>query len=394
MRQTRSFEHTPESVPEARHFARELARGSAADVVDAIELMVSELVTNCIRHTDSGFDLTIALSPEQIRVEVTDRGLGAPGMRSPRPSDPTGRGLRIVDMLATRWGHEKRPGGGNTVWFTLTLEAESSTAGAAARAQPAREEPISRRRTAARRRPGQPASRARGRTRIREACRIRCRAIRPPVPTPELGAKPRPATRGWIARVGRPSVPRVAGSRRLVEYVCADREAGPVLVGSGSRRHQVSRHLRQTRAVESRPGASWRVANGVRCRAGGDGAPVGRSLGLTLPVLPQMPQGAHYVIDSALARLVLFQGKEREVTTSPPVHGRPASPSGDGPQLNARRGDRATRPGTAVPSLRCPDANPPRVTSAAGRTRIPVAKPPSARESVIFLVPAAKPPAR
>jgi serine/threonine-protein kinase RsbW len=133
MRHTRSFEHTPESVPEARHFARELARGSAADVVDAIELMVSELVTNCIRHTDSGFDLTIALSTEQIRVEVTDRGLGEPGMRSPRPSDPTGRGLRIVEMLSTHWGHEKRPGGAKTVWFTLTLEAESSTAGAAGR---------------------------------------------------------------------------------------------------------------------------------------------------------------------------------------------------------------------------------------------------------------------
>jgi len=133
MRHTRSFDHTPESVPKARHFARELARGSTADVVDAIELMVSELVTNCIRHTDSGFDLTVALSTEQIRVEVTDRGLGEPGMRSPRPSDPTGRGLRIVDMLSTNWGHEKRPGGAKTVWFTLTLEAQFSTAGAVGR---------------------------------------------------------------------------------------------------------------------------------------------------------------------------------------------------------------------------------------------------------------------
>jgi anti-sigma regulatory factor (Ser/Thr protein kinase) len=170
MRHTRSFEHAPESVPEARHFARELARGSAADVIDAIELMVSELVTNCIRHTDSGFDLTIALSPERIRVEVTDGGLGEPGMRFPRPSDPTGRGLRIVDMLSTDWGHEKPPGGRKTVWFTLTLEPESSTAGAAAaRAHPAREESISRRRTAGRRRPGQPASRTRGRTHISES---------------------------------------------------------------------------------------------------------------------------------------------------------------------------------------------------------------------------------
>ena len=205
MKHTQNFEHTPESVPKARHFAREVARGSAPDAADAIELMVSELVTNCIRHTDSGFDLTVALSTEQIRVEVTDRGLGEPGMRSPRPSDPTGRGLRIVDMLSTRWGHEKRAGGGKTVWFTLTLEAESSTAdAAAARAQPAREEPISRRRTAGRRRPGQPASHTRGRTRISEACRFRPRATRPPVPTRELGAKPRSVTGGPTAPVFHP----------------------------------------------------------------------------------------------------------------------------------------------------------------------------------------------
>lgn len=146
MRHTRSFEHTPESVPAARHFAREVVRGSAAEVVEAIELMVSELVTNCIRHTDSGFDLAIALSSEQIRVEVTDRGVGEPGMRSPGPSDPTGRGLRIVDMLSTDWGREQRPGGGKTVWLTLTVEASTAAAAAADRVGSGYEEQPSRRR--------------------------------------------------------------------------------------------------------------------------------------------------------------------------------------------------------------------------------------------------------
>jgi hypothetical protein len=81
--------------------------------------MVSELATNCIRHVKTGFQLTIRRTRREIRVEVTDHGGGTPAMRSPGPDDPTGRGLRIVDMLSERWGvdHERR--GGKTVWFTL-----------------------------------------------------------------------------------------------------------------------------------------------------------------------------------------------------------------------------------------------------------------------------------
>lgn len=150
MREGRSFEHTPDSVPAARHFAREVVRGATADTVEAIELMVSELATNCVRHTDSGFDLAITLSSEEIRVEVADRGVGEPGMRTPGPSDPSGRGLRIVDMLSSDWGHEKRPGGGKTVWFTIAPEGESTAAGVdAERAGHAHEEHASRRVTRA-----------------------------------------------------------------------------------------------------------------------------------------------------------------------------------------------------------------------------------------------------
>lgn len=184
MREGRSFEHTPDSVPAARHFAREVVRGATADTVEAIELMVSELATNCVRHTDSGFDLAITLSSEEIRVEVADRGVGEPGMRTPGPSDPSGRGLRIVDMLSSDWGHEKRPGGGKTVWFTIAPEGESTAAGVdAERAGHAHEEHASRRVTrafdegpvrscatasAGRARPG--------------ACRSGTKAIRPRLP--------------------------------------------------------------------------------------------------------------------------------------------------------------------------------------------------------------------
>jgi anti-sigma regulatory factor (Ser/Thr protein kinase) len=116
---TRSFPRRPESVAAARRFVKQALRGTATDVLDAVELMVSELATNCVRHTNTAFDLTVDRAKGLIRVEVTDRAGGTPTVRSPGPQDPTGRGLQIVNMLSDSWGVESRPTTGKTVWFTL-----------------------------------------------------------------------------------------------------------------------------------------------------------------------------------------------------------------------------------------------------------------------------------
>jgi anti-sigma regulatory factor (Ser/Thr protein kinase) len=94
-------------------------RGVSVDTLEAVELMVSELATNCIRHTDSEFRLTITRTGRDIRVEATDGGGGTPEMRSPKPTDPTGRGLKIVDMLSATWGVDQPAAIGKTVWFTV-----------------------------------------------------------------------------------------------------------------------------------------------------------------------------------------------------------------------------------------------------------------------------------
>jgi anti-sigma regulatory factor (Ser/Thr protein kinase) len=104
LRVTRTFPHSTESVPAARHLATATLRDAPEEVVFAVEPMVSELVTNCIRHTESGFQLTIEHTPQQIRVEVTDAGAGRPAVRSPGPTDAEGRGLRIVESLSDDWG--------------------------------------------------------------------------------------------------------------------------------------------------------------------------------------------------------------------------------------------------------------------------------------------------
>lgn len=77
-------------------------------------LLVSELVSNSVRHTDSqGIDLTVVSNDGHIRVEVSDDG---PGFARDAPRGD-GMGLNIVEKLADRWG--LAPGDRFTVWAEL-----------------------------------------------------------------------------------------------------------------------------------------------------------------------------------------------------------------------------------------------------------------------------------
>ncbi len=127
MTRARTFAADRQSVPDARRFASQALADSPREVREAVELMVSELATNCIRHVNTAFRVSIRRVQGELRVEVTDHGGGVPAMRSPGPDDPTGRGLRIVDMLSDRWGVADPGAGGKTVWFTLTCTTEKAT---------------------------------------------------------------------------------------------------------------------------------------------------------------------------------------------------------------------------------------------------------------------------
>jgi hypothetical protein len=79
-------------------------------------------VSDCARCTGGapvGFIARRCFLGGEILVEVADRGGGEPVMRSPSPSEPTGRGLRIVDMLAAEWGVDHQRDSGKTIWFTV-----------------------------------------------------------------------------------------------------------------------------------------------------------------------------------------------------------------------------------------------------------------------------------
>jgi anti-sigma regulatory factor (Ser/Thr protein kinase) len=123
MTRGRQFPFDVTSVGAARRFAADALGDVPADVFDAVALMVSELATNSIRHAKTGFHLAITTAPESVRVEVTDDGAGVPAVRSPAPTDPTGRGLKIVEAFSDEWGVEYDAPRDKTVWFKLAWAA-------------------------------------------------------------------------------------------------------------------------------------------------------------------------------------------------------------------------------------------------------------------------------
>jgi two-component sensor histidine kinase len=115
----RSFAADPTSVGAARRFATERLADLPADTRGAVELMVSELATNCVRHAEASFEVRVAREGRRVLVEVTDDAPGTPVRRSPGPEDPRGRGLQIVELFSDAWGVKQRPTDGKTVWFAV-----------------------------------------------------------------------------------------------------------------------------------------------------------------------------------------------------------------------------------------------------------------------------------
>ncbi len=96
---------------------------------ESVALMVSELATNVLVHAATGFTVTVERRGDYLRIEVRDAGGGAPILRSPPPSEPHGRGLRIVGEFAADWGVDGLDDGpGKSVWFTMCLGEDRAVA--------------------------------------------------------------------------------------------------------------------------------------------------------------------------------------------------------------------------------------------------------------------------
>jgi GAF domain-containing protein/anti-sigma regulatory factor (Ser/Thr protein kinase) len=117
----------------ARRFARRTLDewSCREDVIERVELPLSELVTNAVMHTRSEVDVVLRLGEGALRVEVHDRSAVLPTRRSHDMDASTGRGLELVEALADRGGVEGNgPGTGKAVWFEVTAGSGGSAGSA------------------------------------------------------------------------------------------------------------------------------------------------------------------------------------------------------------------------------------------------------------------------
>jgi anti-sigma regulatory factor (Ser/Thr protein kinase) len=90
---------------------------------DAAQLVASELVTNAVVHAGTLIDLTLRLVPPLLHIAVRDTGTGKVRIREMvDESAESGRGLLLVDALATAWG-SLVPKNGKVVWATVRVGA-------------------------------------------------------------------------------------------------------------------------------------------------------------------------------------------------------------------------------------------------------------------------------
>jgi anti-sigma regulatory factor (Ser/Thr protein kinase) len=99
-----------------------------APAIDTAQLLVSELVTNSLRHSgarpDDQVRLTIRIMPGRVWIAVQDPGSGPDiTVAAADLTSSNGFGLRLVETLSERWGVERPARGGTQVWAQVLCVA-------------------------------------------------------------------------------------------------------------------------------------------------------------------------------------------------------------------------------------------------------------------------------
>lgn len=114
----------PGSLQAAREALRSaLGRWSMEQVADTAELLACELATNALLHSSGGAALTarpVRNGGRALRLAVTDSSPASPRRRAATDQSTSGRGLMLIEELATVWGVEPR-GNGKSVWCEISL---------------------------------------------------------------------------------------------------------------------------------------------------------------------------------------------------------------------------------------------------------------------------------
>ncbi|MFI6347487.1 ATP-binding protein [Streptomyces sp. NPDC050560] len=116
----------PQSADRARSLVRTaLGVWGLRRAVDDCALIVTELVTNAVKHARGpSLRVTVARRGRFVRVAVTDGSRTLPRLRHPSGAEADGRGLMLVDALADEWGADLKSWG-KSVWANLDIESSA-----------------------------------------------------------------------------------------------------------------------------------------------------------------------------------------------------------------------------------------------------------------------------
>lgn len=128
----RRFECRPESARTGRYFVAEILRewgvgagDPAADGLEDLLLMASELLTNALRVCAGPITVEITAHRASIELSVQDDSPAPVVVRRPELVEPGGRGLQIVEVLSARWGQRAAGGASKQVWCEVAVPAGS-----------------------------------------------------------------------------------------------------------------------------------------------------------------------------------------------------------------------------------------------------------------------------
>lgn len=112
-----------EAAPRARAFATGVLASwrFPVELCDLGVLAAGELVANSLQHGTPPMRLGLRRTDRRLIIEVTDGDDHLPRRRRADPADEAGRGITIVESIATSWGSRRTPGGGKAVWCEFAL---------------------------------------------------------------------------------------------------------------------------------------------------------------------------------------------------------------------------------------------------------------------------------
>jgi serine/threonine-protein kinase RsbW len=121
------LEAQPFAARTGRRWVMEVVRGAGTlrrQEAEVIELLAGELLANAVIHGPPAGRIwvTARWDSSGVRIAVRDEGAELPLLKHPSPTALGGRGVGLVDSLASRWGIEDEGPGGKTVWFALDVD--------------------------------------------------------------------------------------------------------------------------------------------------------------------------------------------------------------------------------------------------------------------------------